>query len=222
MMLYYPLLNEPLVFEENRINVLVIENPAALRTFISGLSSQINGMSGELILSVDFEPKELSKQALLLTDLFHPELETKKLLNKIQHDILTESEEFPEKVYSIIADIHALASDICSRIDINVTFSELNDFSEIIKILNFRPNCDELGFSATLLEWMNLYRKYFGKELFVFYGLKTFLSADELEVFYRSVFYEKLTVLLIEPFQGEVSLKEECVTIIDKDLCVLQ
>ena len=39
--------------------------------------------------------------------------------------------------------------------------------------------------------------------------------------FYRSVFYEKLSVLLIESWQRETSFPEEQLTIVDKDLCVL-
>ena len=52
-------------------------------------------------------------------------------------------------------------------------------------------------------------------------GLKAYLSDEELRLFYRSVFYEKLSVLLIESWQRETALPEEQATIVDKDLCVL-
>ena len=48
-----------------------------------------------------------------------------------------------------------------------------------------------------------------------------YLSEEELRLLYRSVFYEKLFVLLIEPCQRESALQEEQITIVDKDLCVL-
>ena len=61
-----------------------------------------------------------------------------------------------------------------------------------------------------------------GKTVFIFYGLKACLSREEQEMLFRSILYEKLDVLLIEPFQRENVIKEECVTIIDRDLCVIR
>ncbi|MBR6207382.1 MAG: hypothetical protein IKQ69_00085 [Oscillospiraceae bacterium] len=47
------------------------------------------------------------------------------------------------------------------------------------------------------------------------------MSDEELRLFYRSVFYEKLSVLLIESLQRETTRPEEQLTIVDNDLCVL-
>lgn len=44
---------------------------------------------------------------------------------------------------------------------------------------------------------------------------------DEIDEFYRSVFYEKLDVLLIEPVQRGITREGESRTIIDEDLCVI-
>ena len=52
--------------------------------------------------------------------------------------------------------------------------------------------------------------------------LKAVLSEEELRALYRSVKYEKMTVLLVEPAQREYKIEGECVTIIDNDLCVIR
>lgn len=57
--------------------------------------------------------------------------------------------------------------------------------------------------------------------MFIFCGLKAYMSDEELRLFYRSVFYEKLSVLLIESLQRETTRPEEQLTIVDNDLCVL-
>ncbi len=72
-----------------------------------------------------------------------------------------------------------------------------------------------------LLEWMLMQRELLGKRLFILYGIKPLLCDDELVAFYRSALYEKLDLLLIESYQREPLLEEECITIIDKDLCVI-
>lgn len=69
---------------------------------------------------------------------------------------------------------------------------------------------------------MRLQRAFFGKRLFILYGLKSLLSEEELSSIYRSIFYEKLDLLLIEAWQQTPPGKEEITTIIDRDLCVLQ
>ena len=81
---------------------------------------------------------------------------------------------------------------------------------------------EELSFPELLLEWLRIQRRLMGKRIFIFYGLKACLSREEQELLFRSILYEKLDVLLIEPFQRENVIKEECVTIIDRDLCVIR
>ena len=70
-----------------------------------------------------------------------------------------------------------------------------------------------------LLEMMRLHRECFRKRLFVFVNLKAFLSENEITLFYQSVFYEKLSVLLLESGQKEPVRSCEEMRIIDKDLC---
>ena len=70
-----------------------------------------------------------------------------------------------------------------------------------------------------LLEMMRLHRECFRKRLFVFVNLKSFFSENEITLFYQSVFYEKLSVLLLESGQKEPVRPCEEVRIIDKDLC---
>ncbi len=81
---------------------------------------------------------------------------------------------------------------------------------------------EELSFPELLLEWLRIQRRLMGKRIFILYGLKACLSREEQELLFRSILYEKLDVLLIEPFQRENVIKEECVTIIDRDLCVIR
>ena len=70
-----------------------------------------------------------------------------------------------------------------------------------------------------LLEMMRLHRECFRKRLFVFVNLKSFFSENEITLFYQSVFYEKLSVFLLESGQKEPVRPCEEVRIIDKDLC---
>ena len=93
MTLVFPLLHEPIQFEENRIQELIIENPPALRHCLEGLQSQIDGKAGEFVFAVHHVPQDLSRSAALLTDLFRPEVESRRLAGKIQQAALTAAED---------------------------------------------------------------------------------------------------------------------------------
>ena len=222
MTLTFPLLDQPLRFVENQVNVLVIESPSELRRFLYELSEQIDGSRGGFVLAENYTPVELGDAAALITDPFHPDLGSRKLSNRINQIALETAEEHTEAVRAILSAINELAAEISCELEFDAAYDELESPAELIRILGFRLDREALGFSETLLEWMRLQRMFFRKRLFIFYGLKACLEPDELASFYRSIFYEKLDVLLIEPFQRSHPFPQEFLTIIDKDLCVIQ
>lgn len=221
MRLVFPLLPEPLCFEENRVNVLIIEDPYTLRKAIKDLSEQIDGLSGEYILSVGDIPQELSKLAVMLIDPLHPETESKRLAGKILKEAAETAQDHEADLYSVMAEANTLAARISLDMKLPIAFDPLEDPTELFRLFSFRLDVERMDTPELLLEWMLMQREYYGKRLFILYGLKAFLSRDELSAFYRGALYEKLDMLLIEPVQREKPLEEECVTIIDEDLCVI-
>ena len=68
---------------------------------------------------------------------------------------------------------------------------------------------------------MRIQRRYFEKELFIFYGIRAVMTSKERELFYQQIMYEKLNVLLIENALNDVPVDTEAIIIIDSDLCVI-
>lgn len=58
-------------------------------------------------------------------------------------------------------------------------------------------------------------------KLTAIYNLKACMSTEELELFYKSVKYEKLPLLLVEDIQRKAIPADERTVIIDEDLCVI-
>ncbi len=222
MTLMLPILPEPLVFAENQVQYLIIENPSALRETLMDLSGLSAGQTGDCILSEDFVPIGFGSNAALILDPFHLEFETKKLLGKIAAEAAAVAEPQGDRIMRLIYEINQLAADLCLAFDFDAVFTELERPEDLIRMMGFRPDGKDLPFAERLLTWMRLQRRFLGKRLFILYGLSAFLDTEELSSFYRSVFYEKLELLLIEPFQYRPPLDEEQVTIIDKDLCMIR
>ena len=78
-----------------------------------------------------------------------------------------------------------------------------------------------LSFTERLLEYMRIQRRYFDKELFIFYGIRAVMTSEERKLFYQQIMYEKLNVLLIENALNDDFEESEAVIIIDNDLCVI-
>lgn len=220
MKLAYPLLDKPMEIEENRISVLVIENPAELRRAIEELKQQISGAEGEFVLSENGEISDLSKKAVLVTDLFELELDSKKTAAKINQYAVRAAAEFAEDFQKIISDLNRLAAKISTQLEFEASFALLENPEGLIKLLGFYVDECSMSFPEKIVEYMRIQRLFFGIKLFVFYNLKALLREDELILLYKSVLYEKMNMLLIEDYQRVSLVQYENTVIIDPDLCV--
>lgn len=219
MMLAHPLLQSPIEFRENIVPVLIVENGLLFRQLIADLLAQENGEPGEFALSDRSGLIEIAKAILLTVDPLFPELDGRRILTKIQQMAVTAAEEQPAKTAECLAALNDYGAALTAAIPFNVTFSEMESADDVVKALAFRVDTEGMPVPERLLEMMRLHRECFRKQLFVFVNLKAFLSEEEITLFYQSVFYEKLSVLLLESGQKEQVRPCEEVRIIDKDLC---
>ncbi len=221
MTLAYPLLQEPLVFEENRIQVLVVESPSELRKMILSLQQQEAGREGEFVLGEKFLPLEFSKYATLITDPFALDFAAKKIATKLNQQAMERAGDmYAEQFRQILAELNELAAGIGTGMEFEVSFSEFTGWEGLIKLMNFHIDRQTLPFSEQVLEYIRLQQRVFAKKLVILYNLKACLTLEELKHFYQAVKYEKLCVLLLEDRQRTEMGEDENVTIIDKDLCI--
>lgn len=220
MTLAYPLLLEPLRFSEHGIQILVIEHPGQLRKAVLDLKEQLGGNKGEFVLAERGEIKELSKLAVLVTDPFSLELDTKRILTKINQEACKAGEGHADAFQDILARLANLAAEISVSVDFDVCFEIPQTWEELVKLMGFRIDAERMSIAEQVLEFMRIQRGLFGKKLFVFYNLKACLSSDELTAFYKTVQYQKLDILLLEDVSRRRVPEYENMTIIDEDLCV--
>lgn len=72
-----------------------------------------------------------------------------------------------------------------------------------------------------LIDYICVISEVFGKKVFVLVNIKSYFTKDELKLLYKKMFYEKIYLLLIENHDNNDIIEEERVTIIDKDMCVI-
>ena len=168
MTLIFPLLDEPITFDENRIQVLIIENPPALRRVIDELSAQSEGEPGEAVLAVDYVPCDFSKTAVLVTDPFHIDTASKRLLGKIQQAVVWAAEDHADTIHELLERINDLAASISLELDFNAAFDPLVNPEGLVRLLGFHMDNEGLSFPELLLEWMRIQWKLMGKRFLFF------------------------------------------------------
>lgn len=82
MKLVYTQLEQQLVFQENKVNVLVIEQKELFRRMIQELDKQISGEEGGFVLSDNNKTMKIDKEICLILNPFAMVLKYKSTLQK--------------------------------------------------------------------------------------------------------------------------------------------
>lgn len=220
MALTYPLLSTPISFNENEIPVLIIENPMELRNFLYDLKRQISGQMGMSVLSENFVPIEIANSLILLTDILSVDFTTRKLINRIYEEIALVAANHADTLRNSMIALNQIALQIATEMEFDVNFVELTDPTPILKQFNFSVDVSNLSCVERLTLYIKLQQRFLKKKLVAVYNLKACLSSDELNLFYQTILYEKLHILLIEDIQRSHPLSIEHTFIIDRDLCI--
>lgn len=174
---------------------------------------------GQSVVSEKNEILDFSKCAEVIPNVIGLSFESRSMTNKINQEINQEGMILSEDSGKLLADINMLASRILMRLDFDAKFTELNDLSAVLKLLNFAVNVDDMSPLEQLEEYMNLYASYFKRKLFILVNFKDYFSEEEQKAFLKYLQYKKLNVLLLERHCHEKISDDEVLRIIDKDLC---
>lgn len=223
MKLFHPVLPENISFNENVINVLVIEKPEDFYKMVNDLRLQSEGGEGEWIFSQKGEIRSLQKESDIVLEPLSIELNQKKMVVRL-HEIMNEElllSELQLEWSDINAKIQCLVSDISKEVNFDVIYKDKVNFMEILKILNFKFEQNSIGLLEKIMEYILLSRELLKYSLFVFLNLKSYLSEKEIKELYKFVLYEKIDLLLIENHEGDDKIEEEHKIILDKDRCII-
>ncbi len=208
--------------EENKADVLVIENRAYLYRFVTELEEQLETKVGQFVLS-DGDILPLEKNLFLITDLFHLDFAKKKILSKIYselNDIACDGEYY-DKTAAVLSQLEAYIDGLVGQCDTELEYS-LPSSDGLLKLFGVRVSEHADSLLEKLVDYLRLINSTFNIRYFVIYGLHSLLTKEELIEFYRFAFLKKYVILSVEAY-GTDCLECERQYIIDADLCsVLQ
>lgn len=87
MKLVYTELEQQLVFQENKVNVLVIEQKELFRRMIQELDKQISGEEGGFVLSDNNKTMKIDKEICLILNPFALDINSRKALTGLYNEL---------------------------------------------------------------------------------------------------------------------------------------
>lgn len=201
---------------------LVIENPKLLRNMIEDLLYQVQSDEGEFFLSdTRQKPLVLSKNMMLISDIFHFDSSIKPLKTKIINLINNEYSEIDGKEH-LMEMLNNIGIEICNSFPYQLTFKSNLTFSDVVKLLDFSLDITEGEFWDRFVEFTSACFDILDYRLLVTINLKDYTTQEEYDELIKALSYRNIPLLMIESRQHENLDKDiNHLRIIDNDLCVL-
>ena len=217
--IFHPSLETPLVLSPAAVQVLAVEAPREFYRLVGSLDAQLGGGEGEFSFLRDGKEIAAEKEGTIVCDLFHFDLNEKKVVNLLIKKLSELSREGTAQyaLSEINGMIERYLIGLFSALPFSLTHDELTAEDLFKSGVRFEKAYD------TLLEkivcFMNAMVALKGCKFFVFVNLKSVLGDDELRDLYHHCALEKVGLLLLECGKLRPFLPEERVVLITEDLC---
>lgn len=207
--------------KENQIPVLVIESPEKFSELIQELYLSKQGGEGKVLLSEADKLLNMGKFLELVVNPFAIDVNEKRIVQKLYQEIESQVQ---EQLVLETAEIHSqlisYLEEIAGKVTYPVTFDLEENVLGLMKIYNVRLETESITLLEKLVEYFRLLHQLCRVEVIVCVNLKSYLSESELRQLYEAVFYEKISLILLENVQRE-KVGGERICIMDRDWCII-
>lgn len=209
-------------FEENKANILSIENTNVFTKVLKSFMEQTEGKEGDFVLSEGIKELRMDKKADLILSPLVVDINQKKIINKISSVLNTAAQnEMTVETMELNGAVQKYLSCLAEYSPFDVDFKDDIDIAGLLKLYEMHIPSEDMSVSENLLLYIKAMHRVCGTEVFAILNLKQYISKEELQQFYASVFYEKVFLLLIEGNFSGKEKNEKCL-IYDKDCCIIE
>lgn len=213
--------NVELEMNENQITVLSVENPVAYTKIVGDFWHQINGEEGSFILSDAGKIKNIAKEIECIFNPFAVDCNNKKVISKLYQELKSQSESvLQEETLEINSHILGYLEKLIMTVPYSLKYNYDMDVNALMKMYDIQIDNQAEGLLENFVEYIKVVSRICGIKMFVLVDIKHYFTKEELQELYKSVFYEKIYLVIIEPVHTERLEGEKC-WIIDKDLCII-
>lgn len=216
-------LENDIIFSEECINVLQIQDKKLFANVINSLNDNINGIQNTkeriIILDNDTEIK-MEKEALMVIDLFNIDFNQKKiqsaLYNKIEKIYKQEFERMSE-FQTLFQKLQLNVLDVFNEFPFEFNYKDSIGIQEYLKLLGLKISNNKGEIIDKIFSLIDAVEYLSVAKLLIFVNLKLYLSDDELNEIYKYAMYKKVNILLIETGEEKEPIKNEKILFVDSD-----
>lgn len=211
-------------FKENIVNTIVIENKNYFRELVLELFNSDDLELNNFSLLLEAKNLELSKNIIIINDVFNYELNNKKVTAKILTNLQNIAIENYEYTLEIKNRLVQYFSELSYQSDYNLDFEADIDISNLLKLGNFKVDSDYDSFLEKFLVYLKTLAHIADYKVIVILNSRLYFSEDELKQIYHYATVNKINILNLEYYiQGNYNkiADYEKIIIFDKDLCEL-
>lgn len=216
-------LENDIIFTEEYINVLQIQDKKLFTNVINSLNDNINNIEDTkeriIILDNDTEIK-IEKEVLMFIDVFNIDFNQKKiqsaLYNKIEKIYKQEFERMSE-FQTIFQKLLLNVLDVFNEFPFEFNYKESIGIQEYLKLLGLKISNNKGEITDTIFSLIDVVEYLLIAKILIFVNLKLYLIDDELKEIYKYAMYKKVNILLIETGEEKEPLENEKILYIDSD-----
>lgn len=209
-----------IIFDEENINVLLIEDVKCFSHIIEVLNDKINGIESNEIFLLDEKNEELKmdKKIYLVLDIFNIDYNSKKVLNAIYNLISDNIEKNQDyKIEKMILELRNYIIQEINELPFEFVMKNEIEIPEILKLYNLKMDSENY---TSVLERIELLIDIISTmkiaDILIIPNLKLFLDDKDLVELYKYSLYNNIKLLLIERNSSK-KLKYEKNIIIDEN-----
>lgn len=207
--------------EEYQPLVICVEKQESLVQLISAIRQTIDNSAEAIVVTSSEKKVNLSKEATIIIDPWSIDCNSKQIKSKLYQLLLDVSQEqIDESFIKLRTDMFKYIEDLSEHVPYNISYNMQLDSSAILKCLDVAIDSKCVDFIERIVEYMKLMQSLCKIKVLFFVNLKSYLSIEQLEMFYKEAKYINLQLVLIEHTVAE-HISNEKLMIIDQDDCII-
>lgn len=220
MKLVHPDFGFQMQFGQGNVCELVIESPGSFAKYVQELLRQTEGEEGDFVLSEGEKEYPLSKYAEIIVNPLAVDINDKKILNKLYHELAERSvdDEMYLLTQKVTADLQSYFFQLEQRCPYMLESDMEIDMIAVFKALGVKLENYSDDFFENIVQYTKILAELMGKRICIFVNIRSYLDEVQVEQLIEMAEYNEMALLFIEKSQDGFS-NGIARYIIDKDNC---
>lgn len=197
------------------------EDKEEFRTLLRGISSQIRGDHGSLVISEGQTEIKFSKEVDIIYDYLNINTNEKRIINKLYNILKLKVVEDTDEFMKLSMCINDYMEELIFDEEYDLILNKNVDIVDLMKNVGLGFNYETENIIENFLEYVKISEKLLGIKVFFFVNLKKFFSDNELINIYNQFLLSKTKLVILESSHGKIIDERERIRIFDADLCEL-